>query len=256
MISLENCYYPSNEYEGNEIEFDFIHYLTLEGISNKSETSKFSGEYQNIFQAGLNPAETTYKNIGSFFRVTTPREFGEVHLLRLLITVFLEGKFKDFQAFRLLVYEFSERIISQGLRLRNFRIKWKKRGLFRIIEKLTKETLPFLFKRNYSKAILKYKISNSINQVVPLEKFIIPKKNRDDSPLERIKIFTIQRFEPPKKRVSKRISLSAGDKGSGRNLGIPWKEVADKEIIFHQGKWIKVYQKDKPDPTTIEGVVT
>lgn len=222
-------------------EIFFIDSLSMESQTN-SGRPKDTGPYSHIW-------------IGSFFKVTLPQKFGEVHLLRLMITNFLEGGIKNHEWFCLVASELIERIINKALRDRNFRLKWKKYKLFDIIKRISKNCIPKIYKQNCSLTRARYYLINQIEQEQNLSRFIIPPHRRDDNPLTLIKVHLKKVATLPKKKVSKRVSLAAMSKGNlPDSVSLSWKEVCNSEYLLENGKVVKPRIIQKPDPGSIENV--
>lgn len=184
----------------------------------------------------------TARDHGAFFQVVYPKGFGPIHLARLVITGLVEGTL-DSEEYVLVLYDLIEKCLQTALAKRDFRKKWK--VLLRALVALSK-ILPRIRNSEMSKAMLKYLILNRLGQHLNVIKVLIPPKNRDDSPLERIQIIRHQKYTPPVKKSTKVPSNSQGTKGDYAPDSIGWKEVASQEVIFINGKWEKSFPVTHP----------
>lgn len=126
---------------------------------------------------------------------------------------------------------------------REFRMKWK--TMLRALVALSK-ILPRLRDDNLTKAVMKYLIINRMSQYLNVAKILIPPFNRDDSPLEGIRIIRHRQYTPQPKKSSKVPSNSQGTKGNYAPDSIGWKEVANQSVIYINGKWEKSFPVSHP----------
>lgn len=183
---------------------------------------------------------------GAFFSVVIPRGLGPVHILRLILSYMFEGRIKD-EVFILVIYDMIERIFHHAEKHRDFRIKWRNllKGLI-----LLAKVLPLISKNLDSLSKVKYLLSNRLNQEINFIKFLIPFSQRTDETLEGIRVLRHRKYQPTPKKSTKVPSNSQGTKGSYQPDSINWKDVATKQVIFENGKWVKVY--DTPSKNTGE----
>lgn len=132
-----------------------------------------------------------------------------------------------------------ERIFHTAERNHQFRKKWR-REMKALV--LLAKALPLISKNLDSVSKVRYIISNRLNQEINFLKFLIPLSERNDETLESIKVLRHERYTPPAKKSTKIPSNSQGTKGTYQPDSISWKEVASKEKIWENGRFVKVYE--------------
>jgi len=193
--------------------------------------------------AGPLSRENSREN-GAFFQVVLPKGIGPFHALRLIITFLFDGRIKD-EIFVVIIYDLLERVLRHAERDRNFRKKWRKHIKALV---LLCRILPLVNKNLGSISKVKYLIQNRMSQEINFIKFLLPFSIRNDEVLEGIKVVRHRKYTPPAKKSTKIPSNSQGTKGSYQPDSISWKDVANKEYIFENGKFVKVFETPHKNP--------
>lgn len=190
-----------------------------------------------------------HRDRGAFFSVSLPKEYGPMHIARLLLTAVIDGDVKDTEAI-LILYEVTDRILHTAACKREFRKKW--RTQIQVLVYLCQKVYPRIQKNQYKLSIVRYLLRNGIEQYLPLSKFLIPPRTRKDKILDDVKIVRHLKYTPPPKKSTKIPSNSAGTKGNYQPDSISWKEVASQEKIWENGKFVRVFEMNNPDPGKVE----